>query len=363
MEDEIIQGLEIYLVGGTIRDNLIGLPSSGDFDWVVIGSDSKEMINRGFVSVGNHFPVFLHPISKEEYALARTEKKIGKGYRGFTFYTGADVTLTDDLFRRDLTINAIAKSSTGQLIDPFNGIQDIKRKRLNHVSSAFKEDPVRILRLARFCAKFSDFFVSEETLDLCKMMVKTGEVNNLISERVWKEISRGLLSETPSKMFDFLEYTGALINIIPELKISDLVKRRLDNLPNDVNLSMRYAILCFDSKLKEMIHKRFRAPKNCIENANLFPIISQELKKPFLDAKDQLFLLEKTDALRKPDRFIEFLRIFSFVEGKNIDRSIWKNRINKLRTINISSLSEFSKKENIHIKYEIRKARLKILDT
>ncbi|MBV8250568.1 MAG: multifunctional CCA tRNA nucleotidyl transferase/2'3'-cyclic phosphodiesterase/2'nucleotidase/phosphatase, partial [Comamonas sp.] len=211
---------KVYKVGGAVRDQLLGLPVN-DTDWVVVGATPEQMTARGFVPVGRDFPVFLHPSTHEEYALARTERKQGMGYRGFVVHTAADVTLEEDLARRDLTINAIAGpadwSQAGELIDPFNGQQDLRDRVLRHVTDAFREDPVRILRLARFAARFTDFTVAPETLQLMREMVAAGEVDALVPERVWQEISRGLMEAQPSRMFGILRECGALAVLLPEL--------------------------------------------------------------------------------------------------------------------------------------------------
>lgn len=191
--------MKIYTVGGAVRDTIMGLPVH-DRDYVVVGSTVEEMLSLGFTPVGKEFPVFLHPETKQEYALARTEKKVAPGYRGFVFHASPDVTLEEDLLRRDLTINAMAMSEEGEIIDPFGGRRDIENRVFRHVSEAFAEDPVRILRLARFAARFRDFSVAPETMELMKKMVTDGEVDALVPERVWKELSQGLMESMPSRM-------------------------------------------------------------------------------------------------------------------------------------------------------------------
>jgi len=203
--DPAVAGLEVYVVGGAVRDALLGRVA-GDRDWVVVGSTPEAMIARGFIPVGGDFPVFLHPTTKEEYALARTERKSGRGYKGFTFYCGAEVPLEDDLRRRDLTINAMARSIDGALIDPYGGAQDLKRRVLRHVGAAFVEDPVRLLRLARFAASLPDFILAPETLALCQRMVQDGEVDALVPERVWRELEKSLQCARPARFFQVLEF-------------------------------------------------------------------------------------------------------------------------------------------------------------
>lgn len=206
---------KIYCVGGAVRDKLLGLPVQ-DRDWVVVGSTPEQMVARGFKPVGSDFPVFLHPETHEEYALARTERKVAQGYKGFTVYASPEVTLEQDLLRRDFTINAIAQDSDGNLIDPYGGQSDLKAGVLRHVSGAFTEDPVRILRAARFVARF-DFAIAPETLVLMRTMVDNGEIDALVAERVWQELARGLMQKHPSRFFTTLRDCGALKKILPEV--------------------------------------------------------------------------------------------------------------------------------------------------
>ena len=205
---------QIYRVGGSVRDELLGLPA-GDRDWVVVGATPEQMLAQGFQAVGKDFPVFLHPQSHEEYALARTERKTAPGYKGFAVHFSPDVTLEDDLLRRDLTINAIARAADGSLVDPFHGQADIQARIFRHVSPAFREDPVRILRLARFAARFPDFTIAPETLALMREMTAAGEVHALVAERVWQELSRGLMSQCPSSMLQVLDQAHALRILLP----------------------------------------------------------------------------------------------------------------------------------------------------
>ena len=210
--------MQAYLVGGAVRDELLGLEVK-DRDWVVVGATPKEMLANGFKQVGADFPVFLHPRTREEYALARTERKQGRGYHGFTVYSAPDVTLEQDLKRRDLTINAMAKAENGDLVDPFEGRRDIEDRKLRHVSEAFAEDPLRILRTARFAARFHPlgFSVCDQTMALMKRMVDSGEVDHLVPERVWQEFQRALHEQAPEAFFEVLRDCGALEVLIPEL--------------------------------------------------------------------------------------------------------------------------------------------------
>ena len=206
---------QTYLVGGAVRDALMGIEGS-DRDWVVVGATVEQLLAQGFEAVGKDFPVFLHPVTREEHALARTERKTAPGYHGFVVHADPSVTLEDDLRRRDLTINAMARSADGRLIDPFKGQDDVRDGVLRHVSDAFAEDPVRILRLARFAARFPRFVVAPSTLALMQDMVAQGEVKSLVAERVWQELARGLMAERPSRMFEVLRDCGALQVLLPE---------------------------------------------------------------------------------------------------------------------------------------------------
>ena len=207
--------MQTYLVGGAVRDYLLGLPIK-DRDWVVVGADAQTILAQGFQPVGKDFPVFLHPKTHEEYALARTERKTAKGYAGFSFHADKDVTLEQDLMRRDLTINAMAQDSDGLIIDPFGGQQDLAAGILRHVSPAFDEDPVRILRTARFAARYG-FEIAEETMKLMRKMVENGEADALVAERVWQELAKGLMEKNPRRMIEVLRECGALKVLLPEV--------------------------------------------------------------------------------------------------------------------------------------------------
>ena len=235
-----------YLVGGAVRDALLGLPA-GEQDWVVVGATPDEMVAAGYRPVGKDFPVFLHPQTKDEHALARTERKSGRGYHGFTFHTGPEVTLEDDLRRRDLTVNAIARDDDGALVDPYGGRRDLDARVLRHVSESFAEDPVRVLRLARFAARFAPlgFTVAEETLALCRQLVEAGEVDALVAERVWKETERALMEARPSVYFETLRACGALARLFPELDALFGVPQRADYHP-EVDTGL-HTLMCLDA--------------------------------------------------------------------------------------------------------------------
>ena len=337
--DPYLKGLQAYIVGGAVRDGLLGLPH-GDRDWVVVASTPEDMVHRGFIPVGGDFPVFLHPITKEEFALARTERKSGRGYKGFTFYTGADVTLEDDLKRRDLTVNAIAQSISGELIDPLHGAQDVRDKILRHVGPAFEEDPVRILRLARFAARFTDFRIAPETLELCRKMVRMGEVDHLVPERVWQEISRGLMSEQPSRMLNILADTGAAARVLVDWVDSKRVRTAVDSASGlGLALASRYALLCVETIDLASLSKQLRAPTDCGDMARLLQLVLSKLDE-IETAQDEvhpekdenvervLSLMESCDALRKPDRFIGLIHTVNVLRPLQIrDWQRWLSAI------------------------------------
>src|SRR5262245_48501574 len=242
--------MKAYIVGGAVRDRLLGLPAS-DRDWVVVGSTPQQMLDAGFKPVGRDFPVFLHPDTHEEYALARTERKSARGYHGFTFHAAPDVTLEQDLARRDLTVNAIALDPDSErLVDPFGGQRDLEAGVLRHVSDAFAEDPVRLLRLARFAARWPTFTVAPETQALLRRLVDSGEVDALVAERAWQELSRGLVEVRPSRMFDVLRECGALARLAPALdgwlRDDDARARLMPVLDGGsaASLPLRFACLC-----------------------------------------------------------------------------------------------------------------------
>ena len=294
--------MKVYLVGGAVRDELLGRPV-GERDWVVVGATPEEMVERGFKPVGKDFPVFLHPKTREEYALARTERKSGRGYKGFKVYASPEVTLEDDLKRRDLTINAMAKAEDGTLIDPFGGKRDIERRILRHVSGAFAEDPVRILRVARFAARFG-FHVADETMRLMRVMVDAGESDYLVPERVWQEFSKGLSEDHPEKMFEVLETSGLLRKNLGE--IGELPREFSGSVP------VRFALLAWplDPTQVQALCKKLRAPSEVRELALLASKNREALKNmPRVDATALLDLLKRTDAFRRPQRFAELLEV------------------------------------------------------
>ena len=359
--------MQIYMVGGAVRDALLGLPVK-DRDWVAVGATPQQLLDLGYLPVGKDFPVFLHPVTKDEVALARQERKTAPGYHGFTFHAAPDVSLEQDLSRRDLTINSIALEATNtpatgefsvifeknkqihldrsKLIDPHDGLRDLDAKVLRHVSDAFAEDPVRILRLARFAARFTDFTVAPETMALMQQMVQNGEVDALVSERVWQEIATGLMYDKPSRMFEVLRECGALKRLLPELDRLWGVPQRAEYHPEidtgvhammvldmsarlDCSLPIRYACLCHDFgkgttpveilpkhighedrsvKLLREVSARLRVPVECKELAE---VVAREHgnihRSGEFSAAAIVRLLERCDAFRKPARFAEVL--------------------------------------------------------
>jgi tRNA nucleotidyltransferase (CCA-adding enzyme) len=301
--------LHTYVVGGAVRDELLGLPVS-DRDWVVVGSTPEAMLALGFRPVGKDFPVFIHPKSGEEYALARTERKTAKGYHGFTFHATAQVTLEEDLSRRDLTINAIAKSSDGTLIDPYHGIRDLRDKMFRHVSDAFKEDPVRILRLARFAARFVDFQVHHSTATLMQLMVENGEVDTLVAERVWQEFAKGLMEKAPSRMLTTLEACGALEKLLMRLDAPTLqtLKTKVDlSAQQALSLPERFALIALHIGQEKL--STLRLPSEVADLASLVVVMSKELREPPDDALACTQILQRCDLARRPQRFQELLNV------------------------------------------------------
>lgn len=338
--------MQIYAVGGAVRDKLLGLPVK-DRDYVVVGSTPEAMTSLGYRPVGKDFPVFLHPYTHEEYALARTERKTGKGYKGFQVHADPDVTLEQDLARRDLTMNAIAEDEQGQLIDPYHGVNDIQARVLRHVSPAFSEDPVRILRAARFAARFTEFSVADETMALMRNMVEDGEVDALVPERVWQELAKGLMEQQPSRMFAVLRACGALQRILPELDRLFGVPQTAQYHPEidtgvhvmmvidyaaraGFSLPVRFAALTHDLgkgttpphilprhigheersvNLLQPLVKRLRVPNDCKELALVVAKFHGKVHQVGeMKAATVLRFLQETDALRQPQRFSDFLR-------------------------------------------------------
>ena len=361
--DSCTQGLDVYIVGGAVRDRLLGLPA-GDRDWVVVGASPESMARRGFIPVGGDFPVFLHPQTKEEYALARTERKSGRGYKGFTFYAGLDVTLDADLKRRDLTVNAIAQTADGHLVDPLGGQADLKAKVLRHVGQAFAEDPVRLLRLARFAARFHDFSIAPETLALARKLVTDGEVDALVPERVWREMVKGLMTGHPGRMFQVLEATGALARVMPGLVFNEEIDGQLAAAARaGLPLASRFALLCRLSAQPDGLAAHLRAPTECRDYARLLPVVVVAVH----DARNGgapegwLDLLEHCDALRKPARFLDLLDASACVTM--VDLAAWQARVAAVRSIDAGAIAKACGGQAGQIKAALREARLEALES
>jgi tRNA nucleotidyltransferase (CCA-adding enzyme) len=300
--------MKVYLVGGAIRDALLGLEVK-DRDWMVVGASPQAMLDKGYQPIGKDFPVFLNPKTHEEYALARTERKTAKGYHGFAFYADEDVTLEQDLSRRDLTVNAMARDADGTLIDPYHGQRDIQQKVLRHVTLAFREDPVRILRVARFAARFTDFSIAPETMILMRGMVANDEADSLVAERVWQEIAKGLMEARPSRMFDVLQDSGLLQKISPSMVNNTLALQALDLAASQsYSLAVRFATL-------QLPTSSLKAPSDCTQ---LTQVVTKILNgyKANLNAAELYECLERGDAIRQPDRFALALQAFECLKPK-----------------------------------------------
>lgn len=358
--------MQIYVVGGAVRDELLGRPVV-DRDYVVVGATPEAMLAQGFRPVGKDFPVFLHPETQAEYALARTERKTGHGYHGFAFHAAPDVTLEEDLARRDLTINAMAKGADGDLIDPYGGQSDLAARVFRHVGPAFVEDPVRILRLARFAARFPEFSVAPETLTLMQTMVANGEIDHLVPERVWQELARGLMESTPSRMFAILRDCGALARLLPEVEALFGVPQPAQYHPEidcgvhtllvvdqsahlGYALPVRWAALLHDlgkgntpadilphhygheergHALATAVCARLKVPVDCRDLALLAARHHGNLHRAApgtgntLRPATMVGLLEKTDAFRRPERFAQLLQV---CECDHRGRLGWQDR-------------------------------------
>lgn len=359
MTDPVVQGLEVYIVGGAVRDALLGCPA-GDRDWVVVGAGPADMTARGFVPVGDDFPVFLHPVSHEEYALARSERKCGRGYRGFVFHAGKDVSLEADLARRDLTINAIAQAPDGRLIDPLGGRRDLEQGVLRHVGPAFSEDPVRLLRLARFAARFHDFSIAPETMALARDLVASGEVDALVAERVWQEFTKGLMTGHPARMIDVLLETQALERVVPGLVLGARWREELACAAR-ANLEMagRFALLCRHSAQPQALALHLRAPVVCRDQARLLPQLLAGLAG-MTGAGDVLAIVMACDALRKPERFFFLLSAASCVQTVHLP--FWQACVAQLRAIDAGAIARNYPGVPAQIRQALDAARLGVVE-
>ena len=316
--------MKIYTVGGYVRDLLLresgyDVPLGGDRDWVVVGATPEEMLDRGFTPVGADFPVFLHPKTHEEYALARTERKTARGYHGFIFHTDPSVTLEEDLKRRDLTINAMALNDEGRIIDPYGGMNDLRNRILRHVSEAFSEDPVRILRVARFCAKFGDFQIAEETMKLMRLMVQNGEADALVPERIWSEISRGLASRHPLNMIDALDCCGFWAKLFPVDPKNPAMREALSKAAEEnLSLDARFALMtsfCSTPEEAQKLAASLRAPVVLQQLCGCFRTLLPLFEKAE-DVQSAGALLERGDALRRPERMLTMIHMWETLSQK-----------------------------------------------
>lgn len=323
--------MQVYLVGGAVRDELLGLPVQ-DKDYVVVGTTPAAMLAAGFKPVGKDFPVFLHPQTHDEYALARTERKVAQGYKGFVVQASIDVSLEEDLARRDLTVNAIAKDAHGQLIDPYQGCADLQAKVFRHVSPAFAEDPVRILRAARLSARFPTFTIAPETNQLMQQMVAAGEVDALVAERVWQELAKGLMEMQPSRMFEVLQACGALGRILPELAVlwdesvrpAVALSRLLQSINHSAwqqqKLPIRFAVLMLVGQLSvdqlKRLCLRLKVPKDCQDLAQMLLKFHDKWPQVLaMSAQQVLDFLTALDAIRQPYRLADFLTAVRCSDG------------------------------------------------
>ncbi|WP_071058388.1 hypothetical protein [Pelistega sp. MC2] len=378
--DSFTQGLSIYCVGGAVRDALLQLPP-GDKDWVVVGATPEQMTARGFIAVGGDFPVFLHPKTKQEFALARTERKTAKGYQGFTFYTGTDVTLAEDLKRRDFTINAMASDTQGVIYDPYHGLDDLRLKIFRHVGDAFSEDPVRLLRLGRFLTRFTDFTVAPETMQLCRDMVTSGEVDALVAERVWKEISRALMQTKPSRCFDLLQEIGALERVLPFLCWTETLSQQLDHAALlGFDLSQRYALLGLAAADSEAMAKHLRVAREQGDYARYLQVALQQLNhiseislvwefplSPVL-AEAVVDFVEIMDGIRKSDRLLALIQVSLLVVGVPLGHEreqesmwFWEEIVQRLKSVPAGEIAKQQAGNVTLIKKMVREAREQVL--
>lgn len=311
--------MKIYLVGGAVRDALLGLPVK-ERDWVVVGATQAEMLTQGYKQVGKDFPVFLHPKTKEEYALARTERKTGHGYDGFEVHAAVDVTLEEDLLRRDLTINAIAKDDRGELVDRFGGVADIKRKVLRHVSDAFIEDPLRLVRLCRFQARFAGFTIHERTEQLCKSMVSSGEVNHLTPERVWLEWQKVFSVERPELFLQTLDRFGAWMVLMPAMNQVEQDIRRVQEAALTIRDERLFTVLGWylDQDVLKQQLRQLRLPKDVFQLCVLVHSLQEVYQKTRFDISAEILLrrLYQWDVFRRKSRFDRACTVIHAVIGK-----------------------------------------------
>jgi tRNA nucleotidyltransferase (CCA-adding enzyme) len=358
--------MKTYIVGGWVRDRLLEAEGrhtrGGDRDWVVVGSSPEEMVARGYKPVGRDFPVFLHPDTGEEYALARTERKTAPGYRGFVVHAAPDVTLEQDLQRRDLTINAMALDDRNTLVDPLNGRADLQARVLRHIGPAFIEDPVRILRLARFAARFPEFSIAAETLAQARQMVADGEADALVPERVWQELARGLMEDRPSRMIEVLVLTGLLGRVAPELHPTPELLAALDRAALvAAPLPARFAVLCNCAESIDALQAlaaRLRADADSLQLARLL----FELRPALREAREvdaMAGVLERADVLRRAPRFEQLLLAFHALDRHDVQR--WRDAAGAFARVDAGAVARAAGPDAAAIAQAIASARRQAL--
>ena len=355
--------MRIYLVGGYVRDlyltRELGYPKgNGDRDWVVVGATPQQMLQMGFKQVGKDFPVFLHPKTHEEYALARTERKVAPGYHGFVFNTSSEVSLEDDLKRRDLTINAMALDGE-TLIDPYGGLDDIRAKQLRHVSESFKEDPVRILRIARFNAKLPQFSVASDTLLMLKEMVDNGEADSLVAERVFLEMKKVLRENKPSRFVEVLNACGLWSRFFHNFPVNRETLQLLDQ-ARELNEAEKFALLTHDENRTDQLKaflNTFKPNAEITDTVYLWAKVKREFQNT--DPQHVLKLIETCDAVRRPERLEKMLHLAEVIF--NVDTHPWKEALNRISAIDCAKIAA-SCADKLFIGNAIRQARLTAIE-
>ena len=349
-------GMNIYLVGGAVRDQLLGR-AVHERDWVVVGAHPEELLAQGYRQVGKDFPVFLHPESHEEYALARTERKTGPGYKGFSCYAAADVTLEDDLRRRDLTINAMAMADDGNIVDPFGGQQDLKQRQLRHVSAAFGEDPVRVVRAARFAAQLPDFQVHPETMTLMQNMVKTGETKHLLPERLWKECDKAMHAKAPWRFFEVLNDVGLLTELASGIEMAWHDLQTACATSDKATIRFACAWHHGTPDTVKTLCQAWRAPKRYAALAILLSAHRNDLQN-IPKAKGALATLQQCDAFRRPKRFADLLTAANACNKKpahNI-KTFWLDALSSCEKVDMQTIEQAPTDQSI--KQAVQQARL-----
>ena len=349
--------MKVFLVGGAVRDSLLKMPFY-EKDWVVVGATKEELIEKGYKQVGKDFPVFLHPETKEEYALARKERKTGSGHKAFSFEFDKNVSLEEDLERRDITINAIAQDNEGSLIDPFNGQEDLKNKIIRRVSDAFKEDPLRVLRVARFAAKLNrrGFKIDEDTMIEIQKIIDSGELTTLSRERIWMETHKALTTDNPEVYFKLIEECGALSQICPVSQLNTSYLSKVIKTQTDP--STRWACLVASNALLKDINNSFNVPKEYKETSEICSLIIAFKKLDSINAKDIIELADKTDIYRKEDRFLKAEKISNFCIDNNSNQNLnWDEIVKLINDVKASS----DLKEGKLIAEKLKEDRLNVI--